>query len=79
MFADGNRFGDPDARRNAEQWLQVLCLPKSSRTIANRLNWFTLLGLDPTVVSPAAKSDTRVMPARNYRQRPSKRLPATRV
>ncbi len=42
MFADGSGFGDPDARRNAEQRLQVL-LAKEQQKIANRLNWFTLL------------------------------------
>ena len=42
MFADGNGFGDPDARRNAEQRLQVLLAQEQQKT-ADRLNWLTLL------------------------------------
>ena len=40
MFADGSGFGDPDARRNAEQKLQVL-LAKEQQKTAARLNWLT--------------------------------------
>jgi hypothetical protein len=36
-------------------------------------------GLDPTVVSPAAKSTNRREVGLIHRQRPSNRLPATRV
>jgi hypothetical protein len=42
MFQDGSGFGDPDARRNAEQRLQVL-LARGQQKAANRLNWFTFL------------------------------------
>lgn len=42
MFADGSGFGDPDARRNAEQRLQVLLAREQQKT-AERLNWLTLL------------------------------------
>ncbi len=42
MFQDGAGFGDPEARRNAEQRLQVL-LAKGQQKAANRLNWFTFL------------------------------------
>jgi hypothetical protein len=42
MFADGSGFGDPEARRNAEQRLQVL-LAKDQQRIGNRLNWLTFL------------------------------------
>jgi len=42
MFADGSGFGDPDARRNAEQRLQVL-LAKEQQKTAFRLNWLTFL------------------------------------
>ena len=40
MFQDGTGFGDPEARRNAEQRLQVL-LAKGQHRSANRLNWLT--------------------------------------
>jgi hypothetical protein len=40
MFKDGAGFGDPEARRNAEQRLQVL-LAKGQQRAANRLNWLT--------------------------------------
>jgi hypothetical protein len=47
---------------------------------ANALSAETLEeGLDPTVVSPAAKLAGGREVGANYRQRPSKRLPATRV
>lgn len=42
MFADGSGFGDPDARRNAEQRLQA-ALAKDQQIIGNRLNWLTFL------------------------------------
>ena len=42
MFQDGSGFGDPDARRNAEQRLQVL-LARGQQAAATRLNWFTFL------------------------------------
>ena len=42
MFKDGAGFGDPDARRNAEQRLQVL-LARGQQKAANRLNWITAL------------------------------------
>jgi hypothetical protein len=42
MFKDGSGFGDPDARRNAEQRLRVL-LAQGQQKAANRLNWFTFL------------------------------------
>ena len=42
MFEDGSGFGDPEARRNAEQRLQVL-LAKGQQKTANRLNWLTFL------------------------------------
>jgi hypothetical protein len=42
MFQDGSGFGDPDARRNAEQRLQVL-LARGQQAAANRLNLLTLL------------------------------------
>ncbi len=40
MFADGSGLGDPDARRNAEQRLQVL-LAKEQQKTAARLDWLT--------------------------------------
>ncbi|MHB8472244.1 MAG: hypothetical protein ACYDC8_05210 [Gammaproteobacteria bacterium] len=40
MFAGGSGFGDPDARRNAEQRPQVL-LAKEPQKTAARLNWLT--------------------------------------
>lgn len=40
MFADGNGFGDPDARRNAEQRLQVHLAREQQKTTA-RLNLLT--------------------------------------
>jgi hypothetical protein len=42
MFKDGSGFGDPDARRNAEQRIQVL-LAKGQQKAANRLNFLTFL------------------------------------
>jgi hypothetical protein len=42
MFADGSGFGDPDARRNAEQRLQLL-LARVQQKTATRLNWLTFL------------------------------------
>jgi hypothetical protein len=42
MFALGSGFGDPDARRNAEQRLQVLLAQEQQKTSA-RLNWLTFL------------------------------------
>jgi hypothetical protein len=42
MFADGSGFGDPDARRNAEQRLQILLAREQQKT-AVRLNWLTFL------------------------------------
>ncbi len=42
MFKDGAGFGDPDARRNAEQRLQVL-VARGQQKAANRLNWITFL------------------------------------
>ena len=42
MFADGNGFGDPDARRNAELRLQVLMAQQQGKT-ATRLNVITFL------------------------------------
>jgi hypothetical protein len=44
MFADGSGFGDRDARRNAEQQLQV-ALAKEQQRIGNRLNWLTLFNV----------------------------------
>jgi hypothetical protein len=42
MFEDGSGFGDPDARRNAEQKLQFL-LAKQQQKTAQRLNLLTFL------------------------------------
>jgi hypothetical protein len=42
MFEVGAGFGDPEARRNAEQRLQVL-LAKGQQRAASRLNWLTFL------------------------------------
>jgi hypothetical protein len=42
MFQVGSGFGDPDARRNAEQRLQVLLAKEQQRT-GNRLNLLTFL------------------------------------
>lgn len=42
QFADGNGFGDPDARRNAEQRLQIQLAKEQQKTSA-RLNLLTLL------------------------------------
>ena len=42
MFKEGAGFGDPDARRNAEQRIQVL-LAREQQKAANRLNWITFL------------------------------------
>lgn len=39
-FSEGNGFGDPEARRNAEIRLQVLLANEQQRTGA-RLNWLT--------------------------------------
>jgi hypothetical protein len=41
--------------------------------------WLAHIGLDPTVVSPAAKLTINREIRRNYRQSPSNRLPATLV
>ncbi len=53
MFADGAGFGDPDARRNAEQRLQVLLAQEQQKT-ATRLNLLTfflvIVGLLSVVV-----------------------------
>lgn len=40
MFSDGNGFGDPEARRNAELRLQILLAKQQSKT-ASRLNLLT--------------------------------------
>ena len=40
QFREGSGFGDPDARHNAEQRLQVL-LAREQQKIGNRLNWLT--------------------------------------
>lgn len=40
QFREGNGFGDPDARLNAEQRLQVL-LAREQQKIGTRLNWLT--------------------------------------
>jgi hypothetical protein len=42
LFSDGAGFGDPEARRNPEQRLQVL-LARGQQKAANRLNWITAL------------------------------------
>ena len=42
MFADGNGFGDPEARRNAELRLQAALAQQQSETAA-RLNYLTFL------------------------------------
>lgn len=42
MFAEGSGFGDPDARRNAEQRLQV-ALAREQQRVGNRLNRLILL------------------------------------
>jgi hypothetical protein len=42
MFQVGSGFGDPDARRNAEQRLQVLLAKEQQRT-GNGLNLLTFL------------------------------------
>jgi hypothetical protein len=42
LFSEGNGFGDPEARRNAELRLQVLLAREQSR-IASRLNLLTFL------------------------------------
>ncbi len=42
VFADGNGFGDPEARRNAELRLQVALAQQQSK-IAARLNVLTFL------------------------------------
>jgi hypothetical protein len=39
-FSDGSGYGDPEARRNAEQRLQVLLAREQQKT-ASRLNWLT--------------------------------------
>ena len=38
--ADGNGYGDPDARLNDDRKLQVLLAQEQSK-IGNRLNWLT--------------------------------------
>lgn len=40
LFSEGNGFGDPDARRNAELKLQTL-LSKQQLKTATQLNWVT--------------------------------------
>ena len=40
MFQDGSGFGDPDARRNAEQKLQYLVAKEQQKT-ASKLNVLT--------------------------------------
>ena len=40
MFSDGNGFGDPDARKNAELRLQILLSKQQAKT-ASRLNFIT--------------------------------------
>ncbi len=40
QFREGSGFGDPDARLNAEQRLQVL-LAREQQKIGTRLNWLT--------------------------------------
>ena len=42
QFADGSGFGDPDARRDAEQRLQIQLAKEQQKTSA-RLNLLTLL------------------------------------
>jgi hypothetical protein len=42
MFAEGNGFGDPEERRNAELRLQV-ALSEQQRVTAARLNFLTAL------------------------------------
>jgi hypothetical protein len=42
LFGDGSGFGDPEARRNAEQRLQVMLAREQQKT-ATRLNWLTFL------------------------------------
>jgi len=42
VFEVGSGFGDPEARRNAEQRLQVLLAKEQQRT-GNRLNLLTFL------------------------------------
>jgi hypothetical protein len=39
-FADGNGYGDPEARRNAELRLQTFLAREQQRT-ASKLNWLT--------------------------------------
>lgn len=41
MFQDGNGFGDPEARRNAEIRLQV-CLARQQQRAARQLNLITI-------------------------------------
>ena len=40
MFSDGNGFGDPDARRNAELRLQTLLVERQDR-MARQMNILT--------------------------------------
>ena len=42
MFADGNGFGDPELRRNAELRIQAVLAEQQQKTAA-RLNLLTLL------------------------------------
>ena len=42
IFGDGNGFGDPDGRRNAELRLQILLAKQQAKT-AERLNLLTFL------------------------------------
>ncbi len=39
-FSDGNGYGDPEARKNAEISLQVL-LAQGQQKTGSRLNWLT--------------------------------------
>ncbi len=41
-FGDGCGYGDPEARKNAEQRLQVLLAREQQKT-ASRLNWLTFV------------------------------------
>lgn len=42
LFSDGNGFGDPEARKNAENRLQIFVANSQAKT-ASRLNFLTLL------------------------------------
>lgn len=53
MFEDGNGFGDPDARRNAEQRLQIFLAQEQQKTAAklNQITFFlVVVGLLQVVV-----------------------------